>query len=115
MLKLPAQPLILPGDKIQSTINLTLYFAPDLPAEIMLSEHAELRAQSLSDEYMARLKTFYAQIPGRIRTQLEQAMLFEFARGSDYELGWEQQKRLVCAEDQDAMEHFFSEYLSPQQ
>ena len=115
VLRLPAQPLILPGHKIQSTINLSLYFAPDLPTEIMLEEQAQQLSQALSDEYMARLKTFYAQIPGRVRTQLEQAMLAEFARGADYELGWEQQKRLVSAEDQDAVEHFFSEYLSPQQ
>ena len=31
-------------------------------------------------------------------------MLLELARGMDYELGWEQHKRLVSAEDQDAIE-----------
>jgi len=115
VLKLENHPIQMPGLKLQSTINALLYFAPDLPAEVMLEEQAERRAQALSDEYMARLKTFYASLPGRIRTQLEQAMLIEFGRGPDYELGWEQQKRIVSAEDQDAIEHFFSEYLSPQQ
>ena len=64
---------------------------------------------------MARLKGFYAQLPGKIRMQLDENMRYEFARGMDYELGWEQQKRIVSAEDQDAVEHFFSEYLAPQQ
>ena len=115
VLKLPNQPLILPGDKIQSTINIQLYFAPDLPADIMLEEHAERQQTALSDEYKARLQSYYAQLPGRIRTQLEQAILLEMGKGQDYELGWDSHKRLVCAEDQDAIEHFFCEYLSPQQ
>jgi len=115
VLRLENHPITMPGLKLQSTINALLYFAPDLPAEVMLEEVAERRAQALSDEYMARLKTFYASLPGRIRKELEEAMLSEFGRGPDYELGWEQQKRLISAEDQDAIEHFFSEYLSPQQ
>jgi hypothetical protein len=81
VLKLENHPIQMPGLKLQSTINALLYFAPDLPAEVMLEEQAERRAQALSDEYMARLKTFYASLPGRIRTQLEQAMLIEFGRG----------------------------------
>lgn len=51
VLKLPAQPLILPGDKIQSTINLAVYFAPDIPQDISLEEHAQARTTALSDEY----------------------------------------------------------------
>lgn len=115
VLNLPSQPLLLPGHKIQSTINLQLYFAPDLPLDILLDEEAERRAQSLSDEYMARLKAFWPSLPGRIRKRLEDELRAELGRGSDYDLGFEHFKRVVSAEDQDATEHFLCEYLCPQQ
>ena len=81
VLRLDNHPLTMPGMRMQSTINLMLYFSPDLPPEVMLEEQAERRAQNLSEEYMARLKEFYGKLPGRIRTQLDEAMLKELARG----------------------------------
>jgi len=115
VLSLEEYPLTMPGLRMQSTINLLLYFTPDLPPEVMLEEKAESHSQVLDDEYMARLKGFYTSLPGRVRNQMEQSMVLEFARGQDFELGWEQYKRLVSAEDQDGIEHFFCEYLCAQQ
>jgi len=108
-------PLTLPGHRIQSTINVELYFTPDLPLDIQLEEEAEHKAQDLNEEYMARLMPFYKSLPARTRSKLEKAMRFELGKGEEYELGKAQLKRLVSAEDQDAVEHLFCEYLSPQQ
>lgn len=108
-------PLTLPGHRIQSTINVELYFTPDLPLDIQLEEEAEHKAQDLNEEYMARLMPFYKSLPARTRSKLEKSMRLELGKGEEYELGKAQLKRLVSAEDQDAVEHLFCEYLSPQQ
>ena len=115
VLKLPAQQLVLEGHKIQSTINIQLYFAPDLPLDLILDEEAERRAQTLSEDYMQRLKTFWPSLPARIRRVLTDQLRDELSRPADFDFGFEHFKRIISAEDQDGTEHFFSEYLCPQQ
>ena len=52
--KAKAMPLVLPGNKISSTIDLELYFCPDLPQDIVLEESAERAVKELGEVWGAR-------------------------------------------------------------
>ena len=52
--KAKAMPLVLPGNKISSTIDLELYFCPDLPQDIVLEESAERTVKELGEVWGAR-------------------------------------------------------------
>jgi len=108
--------LVLPGFNVHSTINLQLYFAPDLPLDIVLEETAARKNKELEEVYATRLKTFWKSLPPRVQGSLTDNMLREFDKeGSDYEVSPRELRRLVSAEDQDEIEHFLCEYLNPQQ
>ena len=115
------QRLSLPGHKIQSTIDVELYFTPDLPLDIQLEEEAERRADRRWPTTTSRAsRPSTPRCPsGCARARrghgARAAREAAAAAGGDYDFDWEHYKRLVSAEDQDAAEHFFSEYLSPQQ
>uniref|UniRef100_A0A7S2CR31 C2 domain-containing protein n=1 Tax=Haptolina brevifila TaxID=156173 RepID=A0A7S2CR31_9EUKA len=109
------QKLVLPAFNIHSTLNIELYFAPDLPLDIVLEEDVKRRTKELEEIYATRLKSFWKDIPPKVQTALETGMLKEFDKvgQSDYEISAEQLRRIVSAEDQDEVEHFMCEYLHP--
>ena len=53
--KAKAMPLVLPGNKISSTIDLELYFCPDLPQDIVLEESAERTVKELGEVWGVHL------------------------------------------------------------
>ena len=115
VLKLRHMPLILPGNKIQSTLDLELYFVPDLPLDIVLEEQAERQVKELDEVWANRVKSFWRALPGRIQMHLRDAVQQEVGREDGFEMRPQDIRRLVSAEDQDETWHLFCEYLAPQQ
>ena len=110
VLKLERQVLLLPDQYIESSIDLWLYFTPDLPLDIVLEDRSGKghTGRSLDTDYEQRLRSWYEDLPEWVRKSIEEAQRLEM----DYEPLFDR-KALVSAEDQDAHVHFFCEFLTP--
>ena len=113
VLSLPAQRLELPAHTIASTIDLELYFVPDLPLDIVLDRKLDSTKTEMKPEYVAHFDEFYRELPARIQDALEAAIKADLGKeGTDFEPRKEDRMRIISAEDQDAVVHFFPEYLA---
>ena len=110
VLKLEQQVLLLPDQHIESTIDLWLYFTPDLPLDIVLEDRSGKghTGRSLDTDYEQRLRSWYDILPEWVRRPIEEAQRLEMEAEPLFD-----RKALVSAEDQDAHVHFFCEFLTP--
>ena len=79
VLKLERQVLLLPDQHIESTIDLWLYFTPDLPLDIVLEDRSGKghTGRSLDIDYEQRLRSWYEGLPEWVRRPIEEAQRLE--------------------------------------
>ena len=116
VLKLEGQKLLLPEQQIESTIDLWLFFTPDLPLDIVLEDRAKPVGRGLDPDYEQRLRSWWENsLPDWTKQPIEEAQRLENQSDRMFSsiAGEIDKKKLISAEDQDAHVHFFCEYLTP--
>ena len=110
VLKLEGAVLLLPEQQIDSSIDLWLYFTPDLPLELVLEDRSGKghTGRSLDTDYEQRLRSWYESLPEWVCKPIEEAQRLEMEAEPLFD-----RKLLISAEDQDAHVHFFCEFLTP--
>ena len=117
VLRMEGTKLVLPEQSIESTIDIWLYFTPDLPLEITLEEVQKAGGgRGLDPDYEQRLNSWWGALPSEVQLTIADAQQLETA--SDKQMfapapGQCNVKAVVSAEDQDTNVHMFCEYLCP--
>ena len=117
VLRMEGSKLSLPGQTIESTIDIWLYFTPDLPLEITLEEVQRAGGgKNLDPDYEQRLSSWWGALPSEVQLAIADAQQLETANEKSMfapQPGQCNVKAVISAEDQDTNVHLLCEYLSP--